>query len=338
MSDAATMAGGGTKQARRAGVMGQLLLDAAGVEAVRALRAAGIRPLLFKGPTLARWLYTEPGDRPYGDIDLLVAPGEHVRAGRVIAGLGYEDRTDYDHGERVHASQWLRPDRRGGVIDLHRRITGTRGDDRAFAMLCESAAEIRLGDTAVETIGPDARTALLALHAAQHGTKLSKPLNDLERALEMLDLEAWTRAAAVADGLGASEAFATGLRLLRPGSELAARLGLAVEASLEVKLRAANATVALGLLGLLEPGSWRSRAHLLWRELVPSPQFMRMWKPLARTGTGGMAAAYAWRPLWLAWKLPGAALTLVRVRRQAAIATERAPDAPARAPRPPVDS
>ena len=40
------------------------------------LRAAGVEPLLVKGWAVAR-LYTEPGARPYGDIDLCVRPADY---------------------------------------------------------------------------------------------------------------------------------------------------------------------------------------------------------------------------------------------------------------------
>jgi Uncharacterised nucleotidyltransferase len=307
---------GETKIARRAGVMDQLRLDAAAVEAVRALREAAIRPLLFKGPSTARWLYDEAWERPYGDIDLLVAPADHARGGEVIAGLGYVDYTDFDHAGRVHASQWMRADK-GIAIDLHHRLTGTRGDPQVFRTLCDSTETIQLGSEQVETLGPDARAVVLALHAAQHGATSTKPLVDLRRGLERLDDHAWRRAAELADRLGATEAFAAGLRILAPGAELAERLGLGTGASVEVHLRAAGATVALGLMGILEPRTWRSRVVMLRRELVPSRGFMRVWQPLARRGQIGMAAAYAWRPLWLLWKLPAAIRDLQHARRLA---------------------
>ncbi len=298
----------------------QLRLDAAAVEVIRALRESGIRPLLFKGPSTARWLYDAAWERGYGDVDLLVAPHEHARAGQLIAGLGYRDYTDFDHEHegRVHASQWLRVDQ-GIAIDLHHRLTGTRGDADVFRTLCEGTDTIRLGDENVETLGPDARAVTLALHAAQHGATSTRPLRDLHRGLERLDDDAWRRAAELADRLGATEAFAAGLRIVAPGAEMADRLGLGTGASVEVHLRAAGATVALGLMGMLDSRSWRSRAVMVRRELVPSQGFMRVWQPLARRGRLGLAAAYAWRPLWLAWKLPAAIRDLRRARRQAAV-------------------
>ncbi len=49
----------------------------------------GIRPLLIKGPAVAAWLYDDPAERWYGDVDLLVDPelfdaaGDDARRARV---------------------------------------------------------------------------------------------------------------------------------------------------------------------------------------------------------------------------------------------------------------
>ena len=74
--------------------------------------------------------------------------------------------------------------------------------------------------------------------------------------------------------------------------------------TMEVHLRSAERRRGAELAGLLESRSWRSRAVVARREMVPSAEFMRVWQPLARRGPVGIAATYAWRPLWLGWKLP----------------------------------
>ena len=72
-----------------------LRLDRATGEVVTALRAHGIRSILLKGPSAARWLYDNESERPYVDCDLLVAPMEMTqcrgRARHVLdsAGTGW---------------------------------------------------------------------------------------------------------------------------------------------------------------------------------------------------------------------------------------------------------
>src|SRR5882724_2786906 len=48
----------------------------------RLLRAASIEPILIKGCSIARH-YPQPGLRPYGDVDLLIKPEQHLHAADV---------------------------------------------------------------------------------------------------------------------------------------------------------------------------------------------------------------------------------------------------------------
>ena len=65
--------------------------------------------------------------------------------------------------------------------------------------------------------------------------------SQLERALERTDEATWREAAALAQTLGATGAFATGLRSVSAGRELAERLGLPRERPIDVALRAGRA-------------------------------------------------------------------------------------------------
>jgi hypothetical protein len=69
-----------------------LRADATTAEVVGALRGAGVRPILLKGPAFARLLYdTEPAARSYVDADLLVEQRLVPEAGRVLRALGFVD-------------------------------------------------------------------------------------------------------------------------------------------------------------------------------------------------------------------------------------------------------
>ena len=56
----------------------------------RALHVAGVRFLVLKGLSLASEIYRQPGLRPIGDLDILVAPGDLDKALGALRGLGYE--------------------------------------------------------------------------------------------------------------------------------------------------------------------------------------------------------------------------------------------------------
>src|SRR5215210_6381622 len=108
---------------RRAAVLG-LAIDRASAEAVVALRDAGVRSILLKGPSFDALLYDRDEPRPYSDIDLLVRGTDFARAAEVLVGLGYRERADREPSRVVeHARVWVRAsDRRH--VDLHQTLGG----------------------------------------------------------------------------------------------------------------------------------------------------------------------------------------------------------------------
>jgi hypothetical protein len=140
-----------------------------------------------------------------------------------------------------------------------------------------------------------------ALHNAHHGARWERAVPDLERAIERIPVEDWRAAAALANDLGAAEAFAAGLALTSAGAELAARLGLDPRISLEYRMRAEGGSFgAWALHRARTAGSWRERAAVVREVLAPTPSAMRQFFPLARRGRRGLVVAYALRPLRLA--------------------------------------
>src|SRR2546427_4885417 len=91
-------------------------VDALAAEAIEALRAAGIRSILLKGPALAGWLYGDGALREYDDCDLLVDPADTGVAAVVLRELGFQplvDRAD-PYGAAMappHAECWTRGER-----------------------------------------------------------------------------------------------------------------------------------------------------------------------------------------------------------------------------------
>ena len=54
---------------------------------------------------------------------------------------------------------------------------------------------------------------------------------------------------------------------------------------------------------------------MLIGELAPPPTYMRDWTPVGRRGRIGLALAYLYRPLWLAWWAPRGYLAWRRAKR-----------------------
>ena len=107
---------------------------------LRALAEEGIRALALKGPFLGEAIYGDPGRRPAGDIDLLVAPAELPRAVALARRAGYDAPSDSIDGEGLpllhhalrHGSGQFPP------LELHWRV---HWYERAFACEMLRAAE-----------------------------------------------------------------------------------------------------------------------------------------------------------------------------------------------------
>ena len=277
--------------------------DAVAVEIALALRAERINPILLRGPAIARRLYGDAAVRTYIDVDLMVSQEDLSRAEEVLSRLGFADHTleGVIVGDRpTHAHTWVRLSD-GAALDLHYTLLGADAPaDEVWRVLREHVEQMTVHDSAVTVLDPAALAVVVALHAAQHGTSVEQPRDDLARALELLPAPVWEAASALAARLDATAAFATGLRLLPPGEELASRLGLPVKGSTETVLRASTPPpTALGFDWLARTPGIRAKAALGARKIAPDAAFMRAWSPLARRGRLGLGAAYVWRIFWL---------------------------------------
>jgi hypothetical protein len=106
----------------RQSLISTLRVDQVTGEVAEALHQAGVRPLLLKGPGIARWLYGDGAARGYGDTDLLVSPTDRDCAERTLSGLGFAPGQQSWGGVS-------RPWSRGtDHVDLHRSIIGVRAD------------------------------------------------------------------------------------------------------------------------------------------------------------------------------------------------------------------
>jgi Uncharacterised nucleotidyltransferase len=291
-----------------------LVVDATTAEVVSALSSAGIRAVVLKGPSVANWLYDKDELRSYGDSDLLVRTSDAPCAEAVLAGLGFAlqlSELDSD----IILVPWARPWRRGrSVVDLHTSYYGIGVDpDVAWSALTATTEATTVAHTRVEVLAPPARALLVALHAAYHGGRAARAVQDLARAVRLLPAGLWVEAAALADRLHAAEGLVAGLTLLPPGEELVRGLGLEERLSQDSTLRRTD--VGEGFARLGEAPGLAQKARILVRELFPSPAFLRWQTSLARRGRRGLLGAYVWRWWWLASKAPASYLAYRRTRR-----------------------
>lgn len=303
-----------------------LAVDQVAGQVIAALKRAGVRAILLKGASVARTLYGDGHARPYGDVDLLVAPEQLQLANAVLTDLGYAPRhaasSPSEHTD--HAMEWDQPGK--PTIDLHQSLEGVRATPhRCWARLSSQTRDLAVGGTEVEVLTSPGLAFNLALHASaggvarsggHQGAKRAKALNDLARALRTLDGNVWQEACDIARDLDALAAFGVGLRLDLTGRELADDLGLATDVSVELALRASAANVlALPFERLATTPGWRAKTIIIGRELVPTAQFLRHWWPPAERDARWLAFGYLYRAGWVMTHAPKGLRSWLRARR-----------------------
>ena len=293
-----------------------VLLDHACGEVVRHLHADGHRVILLKGHTIAHWLYSDPAERTYGDLDVLVNPADEHAVVESLRALGYRPVFDKAWRATSPEEQPLR-NSRGVVIDLHVSIKGIRlPPQEAWDVLSELTVPWDWAGTPVEALAPHGRAVHLAVHVAQSGLADTKAAHDLALGLQRLHVETWREAARLARRLDALDAFAAGLRLIPAGERLATDLGLPQPRHLETRMRADSAGhPAIVLERVLSGRTWRERVRMAYAHVFPSAIWMRTMHPEETRTTGALLRARVLRPFVLLGKLPAAIRTRGRFRR-----------------------
>jgi hypothetical protein len=281
-----------------------LRIDNWTVAVIGALRDAGVRPLLLKGPAVVEWLYG--GDRTargYGDADVLVAPADFESARGVLRHLGFACTTPISTvvpgAPLRHAECWFRA-RDHASVDLHRYLHSTAHLDaeQIWDVVSRDAETIQVQGVAVEV--PSERVR--ALHAVLHIRPKDRPgtqaWTDLEQAIAQLHPATWRAARAVAAELEVEATMGALLRLLPAGRPLADELDLpsAAPSYLVVEHDPSAPPVARFLAQARALGGTQG-AWVVVRKVFPSPAYVRAGWPFARRGPAFLVAAYAWRLL-----------------------------------------
>ncbi len=219
-----------------------------------------IPTIVLKGAYLAEHVYSEPAERPFGDLDLLVPLDDTERAALTLQELGYEPRpspgVDYGPGHH-HYPPFVKP----GMlpIELHRRLTRRRPIEEG---VWSRARSVQLAGAEALALSTEDLVVHLCLHAASH--KLEIPLRvllDLHRVLtgsaEKID---WTRLIRLVREMDSGPFVYVGLALTQ------ATLGVDVPAAVWEELQeneADQAIVETALALVFEdapsvPGAYRS--------------------------------------------------------------------------------
>lgn len=285
-----------------------LLLDGTCRRVVPHLEAAGFRPILLKGHTIAAWLYPDPSERVYGDLDILVPPACEDAVIRSLEELGFRALLDPRMLRTSSTEEQPLRDGNGVVIDLHTAIKGVRLDpQRAWEIFDELTVPWNWAGTQVRALAPSARALHLSLHVAQRGLVDVKAAQDLALGLAVLDRSLWEEAARLADTLNATAAFAAGLMLLPEGSRLLDDLGVTPPTDRETRMRAAAAsTSAVFLERAMSATTWPQRVRVIRGRMFPSAEWLRLFEPERTRTRRGLLWTRITRPLQVISRLPAA--------------------------------
>jgi len=262
------------------------------------LGRAGIPVLHIKGPTVTLWLY-EPGERSWGDVDVLVAPADMDEAMSVLAehGLtgifpGVTRSSTTDHAIAVGRRELT------GIVtevDVHDRFPGVSGDpERVFAELWRRREPATLAHTEVWFPDLPTRALFVALNTAR--SQNPQAMGDLARLISAAQPRDWQNVIALARRVDALPALRAGLELDPQGRAVVATTALAaIEVTSEWRLRLAGAPRTALRLEELGRLPWSQRVTSVCRWLVPPPAIVRMRDPMAAEGAVSLVLAYVRR-------------------------------------------
>ncbi len=280
-------------------------------EIVPSLRAAGIEPMLIKGPVTIALLYDDPNGRDSDDIDLLVRPADFDRALEVLGRHGFTttwgNARPSEHLSYEETLRRLTPV--PVTVDLHHALMLVPDGEALNRILRRDAAALTVGGVAVPVPTDGGSALILALHVAQHGTGSPRAFSDLKRACERLDSRVWTQAARIAGELGVAADLLLGLQAVPGGIQIVHEMETARHAAgLEARLRLrGHGGATRRLLIALRSRDFRAALIALRDGLAPSPSALRTQSPQTPPGSRGLALGYLRRVAKLGTYTPAVA-------------------------------
>ena len=261
-------------------------------EAVRALRSAGLSPVVLKGAPLSQQLYGDPTVRPSFDCDVYLAREERGTASEILWQLGWL----CSHGESPAEETFERcVAGRRHVIEVHSSVL----DDPLLSHLrlpVESKFSSILGHVLPVQAGPHVAPCL-AGHLAKHAWTPLLWIVDFSTYWAALEENARQAAITAADGVGMSRHLHWAVRLAQAAAAVASNAADAPAAVrlLDAQIRPVGNMHRLARLMRLSAGpmdALRVVAGRLW-----PPEWRGHWRDLPRKlnrrATG-----------WMYWHIP----------------------------------
>lgn len=85
--------------------------------------------VIVKGPVFAGQIYPTPADRPFTDIDIMVAPSARAPIGELLTSLGYQlfRKPLLDHTVQNQEEKWIQPGMQALLIEVHGNLVHYQG-------------------------------------------------------------------------------------------------------------------------------------------------------------------------------------------------------------------
>ena len=296
----------------------QLALDAATVDAVDVLTAAGFDALLLKGPVTAARLYPEaPHRRYYTDIDLLVSPARFEAAEAALTEAGYRwAHAGLRTREKSRQEEsWIAPGRDLLVIDLHRTLAFVEDAQALWRALWTDRVAMAIQGTPVAIPSRVGTAMIVALHAASPGQS-RQPYRDLARAVKQFDEGEWSAAIDIARSVGAETAVAAGLNAVPTARPLLMRHGLeGIAIPTFIRMCEPDTSPAgLAIRRLMAVHGLRPRTEYLLSRVLPSEAAMRKNWRVRGPGHRALVRAHCSRYVLIVRSIPRGLAELRRAR------------------------
>lgn len=151
----------------------------------RTLADKRVRPLVLKGPVLAKDLYGDISLRTSKDLDILIPLADVGKAERIFAELGYRSgknvpRIFQDWKWKVHHLSFVHP-QTGIQVEIHWRLNADMGKEPSFEELWERKRTSPITGGPVWLPGKEDLFLYLVTHGARHGWFRLRWLADIDR-------------------------------------------------------------------------------------------------------------------------------------------------------------
>ncbi|MGB8474599.1 MAG: nucleotidyltransferase family protein [Candidatus Acidiferrum sp.] len=220
------------RERHRAQVLFTLRLTAELFRLFECFHAAGLAPLVIKGPVLSVRCHGDPGLRQYGDLDLIVRDRDILRATELMIGLGYEPRVTREaiQAKKAPGEYAFRQASAKLLVEFHTERT-FRYHPRPLPVekLFQRKVLVKIDAHEIPALSPEDELLLICIHGAKHFWERLNHIADVAAFVSRQGLD-WERVESAAEEVGAQRMLYAGLRLAQEvlGARLPENIALAI--------------------------------------------------------------------------------------------------------------